>query len=85
MSWDVTVSLDNDKANVGRATATWTDPNTDYGTFTHSARVEVSVAGRDAFIADAIAARDAWQTRRQDEIDKAQNVLTNINSTDPKV
>lgn len=72
MAWTSTVTLDKDKTDVATVSATFTD--TDTTTFTHSARVQVTAAGRDAFINEAIALRDAWQQRKSDEAGYETNV-----------
>ena len=57
MAWTAIVSLDKDKPNVGAARATWNAGEAD--AFTYSRRAEVSGADAAAFLAEAIAARDA--------------------------
>jgi len=65
MAWDATVTLDGDKADVGLVVAVFTD--TDATTFSYSARVRADAGGRDGFIQAAIAARNAWRTRKASE------------------
>ena len=65
MDWTATVQLDADKSNVGHVMATFTD--LDESTFRHSGRSAVTLAGRDAFVAEAIAARDAWRVKKAAE------------------
>jgi hypothetical protein len=73
MSWQITVTIDKDKVDVGNVSAIWTDPDTALGVFSFSQRIQADVDGADAFISEAIAARDAWQ------------VWQGNNNTDPKV
>ena len=63
--WGCSVTLDRDKSDVGTATAVWTAE--DQSTFTHSRRLRITIADRNAFIAEAQAARDAWETRKTAE------------------
>lgn len=89
MPWEIEVNMDVDKQDVGRVTATWTDPDRpspDGGaTFTHSDRVKATTEGAADFIDDAIAARDEWQAKWDDENGKSGYVLNEINSADPQV
>ena len=84
MSWQITVILDLDQADVGTCSAVWTDPIVALGVFSYSVRVKANVASVDAFIAEAIARRNAWQLKQQDNINKAAYVLGKINAADPK-
>ena len=72
MAWDATVSLDGDKADVGLVTAVFTD--TDATTFSYAARVRADAGGRDGFIQAAIAARNAWRTRKASEAAYKTNI-----------
>jgi hypothetical protein len=72
MAWDATVTLDADKTDVETVTAVFTD--TDATTFSYSARVRADAGGRDAFIAAAIAARNAWRTRKTGEAGYKANI-----------
>ena len=83
MSWTLTVGLDADKSDVGTVSATWTDP--EYGDYTFSARGKLDSAGANAFVAAAIAKRNAWQTRKANEASLAATGLSLLNSTDPQV
>ena len=85
MSWKITVQFDPDQNDVGSVSATWTDPNPALPAFTHSKRVKGTLAGVNAFVAEAVAARDAWQTKQQANITGAAFVLNKINAADPKV
>lgn len=62
MAWDVTVSFDEDKTDVGTVTAVFTD--TDLTVFSFSARIQSTIAARNAFCAAAVAARDLWKTKK---------------------
>jgi len=85
MSWEITVNIDRDKTDVGRVSATWTDPDTDLGVFSFSKRISISVADADIFIVEAIAARDAWQVWQTSNNTKAAWALNRLNTADPKV
>lgn len=71
--WTCIVTLDADKTDVGTATASFTENGL---TFTYSARLRVTVAQRDAFIAAAIAGRNVWRTRVVAEA----SYVTNLNN-----
>ena len=82
--WEITVQYDADQDDVGTVSGTWTDPNPALGVFTYSKRIKASVAGADAFVAEVIAARNAWQVKQQANITGAAFVLGKINLADPK-
>lgn len=65
MPWQCTVTLDADKTDVGTANAVFTDA--DSSVFNHVERLRVTTADRNAFVGRAIAARDAWRTRKTSE------------------
>ena len=81
MAWEINVVMDEnqDMANVS---AIWTDPV--LGVFTYSRRSRVSVARADAFIAEAITARDAWQVYQENNNTKSAWALNRLNTADPK-
>ena len=84
MSWALTVTMrkTGDLANVS---ATWTDPDTDLGVFTYSRTSGVTVSLADAFIAEAIAARDVWQVYQATNNTNSAWTLGRLNTADPKV
>ena len=85
MPWVITASFDKTRAlDQGSCTATWTDPLPALGVFSYSAQVKPTVAAGNEFVADAIKARNIWQTVTQGNINKAALLLTRINATDPK-
>ena len=84
MTWQISVNLDADQDDVGTVSGAWTDPNPDLGIFTFSKRVKANAAGANAFIAEAIAARNAWQVKQQANITGAAWVLDKINAADQK-
>ena len=84
MTWQISVQYDADQDDVGTVSGTWTDPNPAYGVFTYSKRIEANAAGVNAFVAKAIATRDAWQIKQQANITGAAFVLNKINLADPK-
>jgi len=69
MAWTVSVTLDADKTNVGTASAMWDADGDDE--FTYSRRARVTDAEGDAFVAEAVAARDARAVRRERETELA--------------
>lgn len=73
MAWTTTIILDEDKTDTGQVSAVFTDPN-DSAQFTFVQRVKATAQGRDAFITAAIAARNAWQTRRASEASYKTNI-----------
>ena len=83
MTWEISLNLDLDQEDVGTINATWTDLV--FGVFTYSKRLKVNTAGGNAFIAEAILARDAWQVKQQTNINGATWALNKINAADPKV
>jgi hypothetical protein len=85
MSWQITATIDKDKTDVGNISAIWTDPNTDLGVFSFSQRIQADVDGADAFIAEAIVARDAWQVWQGNNNTKSTWALGRLNTADPKV
>ena len=85
MSWEIKVIIDKDKSEVGSVSATWTDPDTTLGVFSYSKRTQANVTGADAFITEAIAARDVWQVYQASNNTKSAWVLGRINTADPKV
>lgn len=82
MSWDAVISFDRDKIDIGNVTVIWTDPT--YGSFSYTRRVEMTIAERDNFIANAIIERDAWQTLKANEATKKANLLAALSTADPK-
>ncbi len=80
MPWTGTVTLDADKADVGNATATFTD--TDATEFSHSARVQLNAAGLASFVAAAKAARDAWKAKKVAEAPLVNNLVTALTEAD---
>ena len=85
MSWEVIVIIPKKEKEVGNISATWTDPDTTLGIFSYSRRARVSVAAADAFIAEAIVERDAWQIYQADNNTKSAWALDRLNIADPKV
>jgi hypothetical protein len=85
MSWEITIKMPEEEGGVGHITAEWTDPDTALGVFTHSRNARVSVAAADAFIAEAIALRDAWQVTQAAHNAKTEWALERLNTADPKV
>jgi len=84
MSWEVIIVMESDES-MAQVSATWTDPDTNLGIFAYSRRSRVSVTKSDAFIAEAIARRDAWQIYQADNNTKSAWALNRLNIADPKV
>ena len=84
MTWAISLNYDLDQDDVGTINATWTDPNPNYGIFTYSKRIKANAAGGNAFVAEAIVARDVWQIKQQANIAGAVWALNKINLSDPK-
>ena len=82
--WVIFLQLDIDQADVGSFNATWTDPNAALGIFVFSKRIKVIYSEINATVRIAIAERDAWQIRRQTEIEDSDWILEVINQVDPK-
>ena len=61
MAWVASVVLDDDKDDVGTATAIWNEGLADE--FAYSRRAEVTGAEANAFVAEAVVARDARDTK----------------------
>jgi hypothetical protein len=84
MTWSIMVDIDKDKAEAGTIAATWTDPNPALGVFSYSKRIETTLAALDNFNAELIMERNAWQAKRQNNLDKAAVALGRLNSADPQ-
>lgn len=84
MLWEITVVIE-DGEQIGNISARWTDPDTSLGVFSYSRRSRVSVEAADAFIAETIAARDAWQISQANNNAKSAWALDRLNLADPKV
>ena len=83
MTWTIQIQYDADQDDVGSISATWPDPM--YGDFTFSQRIKSNQAGANAFIAEAIIARNAWQTKQAASVTGVTWVLGQINAADPQV
>ena len=82
MSWKITVNFDQDQEDVGTVLAEWVDPS--LGVFNYSKRVKATNDGANAFVAEAIAARNIWQGKQQANINGTAVVLNKINAADPQ-
>ena len=80
-AWEIQVILDPDSNDVGTVIATWTETA---GTFVYSSRAKKDLAGANAFIAAAIAARDFWQTKSTANTAASATLRTMIIAADPK-
>ena len=72
--WVATLRLDDDKLDVGTATATWNAGEVDE--FTYSKRVKVTVAEGRAFATEAVAAKRAVLARIARETPLAATLTT---------
>lgn len=72
MAWVVTVEIDPDKTDVGRATAVFTD--TDNTVFTYSQRAQLTAGNATTFASNAVTARNAWQSLKTRQ-DNAESTL----------
>ena len=84
MTWSIMVDIDKDKAEAGSIAAIWTDPNPALGVFSYSKRIETNLAALDNFIGELIIERDAWQVKKQNNLDKAALALGRLNTADPQ-
>lgn len=80
MAWTITISEEPDSTGEKTVTATWNDQ--DLGVFSFSRGYKSSQAGVNNFAADAIAKRNLWKTRRQNQIAKETELLTTIVAAD---
>lgn len=74
MAWVITISVDSDKTDIGTISSIFTD--TDAATFTYSERIQATLAQLNAYIARAIAARNAWQTRKTNQTTYMATAIT---------
>jgi len=65
MAWIAVVTLDQDQNDVGTASATWNAGEVDE--FTYSRRAKLTQAEANAFVAEAVAARDARAAKAAQE------------------
>ena len=84
MPWSIMVDIDKDKAEAGTIAAIWTDPNPALGVFSYSRRIETNLTALDNFIGELIMERDAWQVKKQNNLDKATLALGRLNTADPQ-
>ena len=82
MSWEVTV-IEDKTSTLANVSATWTD--LELGVFTYGRTSKVGPAQADAFIAEVILARDAWQAAQTENNTKSAWALARLNAADPKV
>ena len=75
MTWTAIVRTDPDKTDVGHATAIWdADGTNEESGFSYSRRVQLTVAGRNAFVAEAQQAL----TDHQAQLTRNENLKTNL-------
>lgn len=78
VGWVINISIDPDKTSVGSATAVYTDA--DGSTFSASGRATMTGANANAFANQSVAARNAWQGRKNTEA-TARNTMVNSFTT----
>jgi len=78
MAWTSKIVIDKDKTNVGQATAIWNAGQTDE--FKYSRRVTFTVAEKNAFVAEAIAAKAARATLTTAEASFESQLTTALNA-----
>lgn len=81
--WAIQIANDPDTTGVGTISTVWTEM--DGTTFSLSERSTINEAGQVAFIAKAIAARDAWRQKKVDDAAAADVLLFRLNATDTEV
>jgi hypothetical protein len=74
MAWVVTIKVDTDKTDIGTISSVFTD--TDTTTFSYSERIQASLAQLNAYITRAVAARNAWQTRKSNQTTYMNTAVT---------
>lgn len=79
MTWTTQAQFDADSADVGVASATWTEA---VGVFTFTQRIRANNAGANAFVAAAIAARNAWQAKNAANASGAATLLSKLIAAD---
>lgn len=78
-AWVVSIVIDADKTaapSVGTATATFTDA--DNSIFVFSQRATLTAANGTAFVNAAIAARNAWQSKKTVQTNAQNTLITNF-------
>lgn len=80
MTWTTQAQFDPDQADVGLATATWTELAGDV--FMFSLRIKATAAGANAFVAAAIAARNAWRVKNAANAAGATTLLNKLIAAD---
>lgn len=82
MSWQIQIADDPDTTGEKTATATWTEVSGKV--FSYTMRGKATVGAVNAFVAVAIAARNAWQVKNIVTATQEANVLTKILAADPQ-
>ena len=85
MSWEVTVKLSDESNSIGSVHAVWTDPDENLGVFSYGRTARATQVSADAFIAEVIIARDAWQVKQAENNVKSAWALNRLNTADPEV
>lgn len=81
MSWAIIIADDPDTSGDKTATAIWTEGDK---SFVYQARGRATTGAINSFVAAAIVARNAWQTKNTAIAAAEVNVLTKINAADPQ-
>lgn len=83
MPWNLVISRDHDKTDVGQASATFVEQGQTEPVFSFSKRIKFDADERSAFFTEAYAARSAWRSRVAWENTNAASNQTLMNSNDP--
>jgi len=81
MSWQISVSDDPDTTGEKTVTATWAEPT---GVFAYSIRANQTPGAANAFVAAAIAARNAWQAKRVTNAAQTVALMAKFTAADPQ-
>jgi len=82
MSWKIIIANDPDTTGEKTATAIWTE--VDGREFIHTVRGKATTGAVNAFVASAIASRNAWQAANTIQATQEANVLAKLNAADPQ-
>jgi len=82
MSWQITIADDPDTTQEKTATAIWTELGGKV--FSYTVRGKATTGAVNAFVAAAIAARNAWQTANTVRATQEATVLARFVATDPQ-
>ena len=85
MSWQITISDDPDSTGEKTVSATWTEATgSPPAVFSYSIRANQTPGAANAFVAAAIAARNAWQAKRVTIAAQTAALRTKFTAADPQ-